>query len=187
MKKILAMVLGMALVLGLLAGCGQPQQAETTEPEITETVPTTTAPIQTEETAPVDGGGTYELALEEEKVTVVLPETYIAYYTEEGAMAAMDASETTDVSYRLLSGCTAEDIHVDILNEVFYATEEGCYQSHTDLAEYNGFTFVSLFYNDDTACHYYWKQVGDGFVLAEIYTEGSELNVDELLNAIEIG
>lgn len=133
------------------------------------------------------GGGTYEMTLGADTVTVVLPAAYGCYYEDSEIIGAATADYSADVTYMLFSDyATEEELVTDLQSEVEWAKQEGLYLSHTEPADYNGYRTMTLSYNDNTASQYFWRELGEGFLIIDLYTEGTGTNVDEVLNAVQI-
>lgn len=133
------------------------------------------------------GGGTYELTAGADTVTVVLPETYSVYEEASDYVGAMTADYTADVTYALITKLASEEELVsELMEEVDWAKEDGWYLSHTEPADYQGFRCMTINFNDDTATYYYWKELNESLFFINLYTEGNDVDVDELLNAVQI-
>ena len=132
-------------------------------------------------------GGTYVLTAGADTVTVVLPEAYSVYEEASDCVGAMTADYTADVTYALITKLASEeDLVSELMEEVEWAKQEGWYLSHTEPADYNGYRSMIITFNDDTATHYYWKELGESIFFINLYTEGSDVNVEELLNAVQL-
>ena len=185
MKKMTALVLCLAMVLGLFAGCQEPAEAPETTAASVETVPADTAPVDTE---PPEGlfGGEFEMNLNDVTVKVTLPGDFIGEKLDEACVGAYTDDFLSFLTYSLVADGTVEDLRLEIENEAYYANSEGYYKNHGMGEEIDGFTTMYLVYEENVYSWYAWKEL-DGtilFLCAEL--EDRDMTLEELIATVEI-
>ena len=180
MKKAIALM----LCLLLLAGCAAPV-AETTQAP-TESVPEFTgqAPVETEST--LRFGGDFGLYLNEDAVTIHLPEQFAGQVIDGSCMGAFSDDQLSFLTYTL-SDANVEDLRLAIELDANEAIQSGYYKSHGEGEQIEGFTTMYLRYTDSAYNFYAWKELESSvlFLCAEL--EDMELNLADLIASVEIG
>lgn len=130
--------------------------------------------------------GSYLLSLENDKVSVMVPEGYIVYAAENEMVAGMTEDMLNSVNYMLVGDVTGEDMRLSLLEEIDWANENGYYKSHSEVAELNGFSTMSLIYNDDTSIWYAWKELNGCVLLMGAEVQGETFDLAALIAGVEI-
>lgn len=179
MKKAIVLVLWLLL----LAGCAAPVIETTRAP--TETMPEFTgqAPVETEST--LRFGGDFGLYLNEDAVTIHLPEQFAGQVIDGSCMGAFSDDQLSFLTYTL-SDANVEDLRLAIELDANEAIQSGYYKSHGEGGQIEGFHTMYLIYTD-SACNFYaWKELDSSvlFLCAEL--EDMELDIAELIATVEI-
>lgn len=142
--------------------------------------------IDTELANPAQPDGSYLLSMGGSSVSVTLPEGYMAFLSETDMLVGMSADMLNSLTFMLVEGATAEDMEVGVLSEVDTAKEAEFYKSHSEVAEVNGYSTMSLIYNDDTSLWYAWKELDGCVLLLGAEVEGETYDLAELFAAVQI-
>ena len=142
--------------------------------------------IDTELANPAQPDGSYLLTMGGSSVSVTLPEGYMAFLSETDMLVGMSADMLNSLTFMLVEGATAEDMEVGVLSEVDTAKEAEFYKSHSEVAEVNGYSTMSLIYNDDTSLWYAWKELDGCVLLLGAEVEGETYDLAELFAAVQI-
>lgn len=142
--------------------------------------------IDTELANPAQPDGSYLLSMGGSSVSVTLPEGYMAFLSETDMLVGMSADMLNSLTFMLVEGATAEDMKVGVLSEVDAAKEAEFYKSHSEVAEVNGYSTMSLIYNDDTSLWYAWKELDGCVLLLGAEVEGETYDLAELFAAVQI-
>ena len=142
--------------------------------------------IDTELANPAQPDGSYLLSMGGSSVSVTLPEGYMAFLSETDMLVGMSADMLNSLTFMLVEDVTAEDMKVGVLSEVDAAKEAEFYKSHSEVAEVNGYSTMSLIYNDDTSLWYAWKELDGCVLLLGAEVEGETYDLAELFAAVQI-
>ena len=142
--------------------------------------------IDTELANPAQPDGSYLLSMGGSSVSVTLPEGYMAFLSETDMLVGMSADMLNSLTFMLVEGATAEDMKVGVLSEVDAAKEAEFYKSHSEVAEVNGYSTMSLIYNDETSLWYAWKELDGCVLLMGAEVEGETYDLAELFAAVQI-
>lgn len=171
------------LCLLLLAGCAAPVIETTRAP--TETMPEFTgqAPVETEST--LRFGGDFGLYLNEDAVTIHLPEQFVGQVIDGSCMCAFSDDQLSFLTYTL-SDANVEDLRLAIELDASEAIQSGYYKSHGEGEQIEGFNTMYLRYTDSACNLYAWKELDSSvlFLCAEL--EDMELDISELIATVEI-
>ena len=141
--------------------------------------------IDTELANPAQPDGSYLLTMGGSSVSVTLPEGYMAFLSETDMLVGMSADMLNSLTFMLVEGVTAEDMKVGVLSEVDAAKEAEFYKSHSEVAEVNGYSTMSLIYNDETSLWYAWKELDGCVLLLGAEVEGETYDLAELFAAVQ--
>lgn len=141
--------------------------------------------IDTELANPAQPDGSYLLSMGGSSVSVTLPEGYMAFLSETDMLVGMSADMLNSLTFMLVEGATAEDMKVGVLSEVDAAKEAEFYKSHSEVAEVNGYSTMSLIYNDETSLWYAWKELDGCVLLMGAEVEGETYDLAELFAAVQ--
>lgn len=142
--------------------------------------------IDTELANPAQPDGSYLLSMGGSSVSVTLPEGYMAFLSETDMLVGMSADMLNSLTFMLVEDVTAEDMKVGVLSEVDAAKEAEFYKSHSEVAEVNGYSTMSLIYNDETSLWYAWKELDGCVLLLGAEVEGETYDLAELFAAVQI-
>ena len=142
--------------------------------------------IDTDLANPAQPDGSYLLSMGGSSVSVTLPEGYMAFLSETDMLVGMSADMLNSLTFMLVEGVTAEDMEVGVLSEVDGAKEAEFYKSHSEVAEVNGYSTMSLIYNDETSLWYAWKELDGCVLLMGAEVEGETYDLAELFAAVQI-
>ena len=142
--------------------------------------------IDTEVSNPAQPDGSYLLSMGGSSVSVTLPEGYMAFLSETDMLVGMSADMLNSLTFMLVEDVTAEDMKVGVLSEVDAAKEAEFYKSHSEVAEVNGYSTMSLIYNDETSLWYAWKELDGCVLLLGAEVEGETYDLAELFAAVQI-
>lgn len=142
--------------------------------------------IDTELSNPAQPDGSYLLTMGSSSVSVTLPEGYMAFLSETDMLVGMSADMLNSLTFMLVEDVTAEDMKVGVLSEVDAAKEAEFYKSHSEVAEVNGYSTMSLIYNDETSLWYAWKELDGCVLLMGAEVEGETYDLAELFAAVQI-
>ena len=142
--------------------------------------------IDTELSNPAQPDGSYLLTMGGSSVSVTLPEGYMVFLSETDMLVGMSADMLNFLTFMLVEDVTAEDMEVGVLSEVDAAKEAEFYKSHSEVAEVNGYSTMSLIYNDETSLWYAWKELDGCVLLMGAEVEGETYDLAELFAAVQI-
>ena len=142
--------------------------------------------IDTELANPAQPDGSYLLSMGGSSVSVTLPEGYMVFLSEVDMLVGMSADMLNSLTFMLVEDVTAEDMKVGVLSEVDAAKEAEFYKSHSEVAEVNGYSTMSLIYNDETSLWYAWKELDGCVLLMGAEVEGETYDLAELFAAVQI-
>ena len=142
--------------------------------------------IDTELSNPAQPDGSYLLSMGGSSVSVTLPEGYMVFLSETDMLVGMSADMLNSLTFMLVEDVTAEDMKVGVLSEVDAAKEAEFYKSHSEVAEVNGYSTMSLIYNDETSLWYAWKELDGCVLLLGAEVEGETYDLAELFAAVQI-
>lgn len=130
--------------------------------------------------------GIFILRSGDDAVQITLPEGYTSMMAEEDYL--LFANEFYSVCGEYAMYFETEDEALDyIQTEIQYAQEEGYYESHSEVAQVDGFSTMQIVYVDGTVDYYAWKLL-DGCVLdvlVSVYDPAESEAVNALLACVE--
>lgn len=135
---------------------------------------------------PPQADGSYLLSLESDSVSIILPGSYP--YVDAGVdyLDAVNEEGTMYLSYMLVPDVTGEDMRLGVMNEIDWANQNSYYKSHSDVAELEGYSTMSLIYNDGTSIWYAWKELEGCVLLMAAELEGETYDLTELIASVQI-
>lgn len=132
--------------------------------------------------------GSYLLSLENDAISVTIPEGFVVYVAEPEVVAAMTEDMMNEISYMLLPEYTDEavrgefDMTVDVLKDM------ELYGSHTEHEPISGYSVLDLVYIDGTMERYAWVETTDGVLMVTISASGEmPVEMETVLSGIVIG
>ena len=131
--------------------------------------------------------GSYLLTDGTDSISVFLPEGYEIYMADSEMVMALTADMMGSVTFMLAPGYTAADMEAEYLATIEETKEAGYYLSHSELESVNGFSLMSLTYNDGSAEICAWREITNGILLVSAAAYGEVAPLDDVLNAIVFG
>lgn len=128
--------------------------------------------------------GSYVLTDGVSSVNVFLPEGYGVYMADSEMVMALTEDMMGSITFMLVADLTAEEMKAEFDASIQQTIEDGYYLTHSEPVEVNGFTVVSLTYNDGTSETTAWKATPSGVLLVSAAAFGDAPSVEGALNAI---
>lgn len=134
---------------------------------------------------PAQPDGSYLLSGGDISIRVTIPEGLIVMESEADSLYATDEAYMNIVGYGLITDQTVEEMQGSFQEEIDWAIEEDYYKSHTDVAELDGYRYMSLIYNDNTSAWIVWKELDGAIFALAAEVEGETCDLAALLAAVE--